>query len=368
MNPLLSIIIPIYNSENYLPNCLDGILTAALPAVELLLIDDGSTDRSLAICRSYAQRYPFIYVESQSNSGPAAVRNRGLDESRGEYIAFLDADDCIDPAAFRRTVQLLEAYDAQVWVSDFHRIAANGCILDKVYQIEETEKPITDPAYMEHFLSDGERVWNVWRYIFRRDFLLENGLRFIEGVNCAEDVEFVVRALTRVTRPVFFHNPYYFYRAHYGDTLTRQYTVRRVEQLMQMLCLSAEHALDNEKMNVLEKFGYERLSYFEACKYRNSLDETQDAVAVFEEYAASPYRAKGPTVVDSRYISEDVPQGLVMLEALSQHLGLETPVCTGLINIASAALGRDLRAEGRTLERLGEENVQKIFADSGRTF
>lgn len=241
MNPLLSIIIPIYNSENYLPNCLDGILTAALPAVELLLIDDGSTDRSLAICRSYAQRYPFIYVESQSNSGPAAVRNRGLDESRGEYIAFLDADDCIDPAAFRRTVQLLEAYDAQVWVSDFHRIAANGCILDKVYQIEETEKPITDPAYMEHFLSDGERVWNVWRYIFRRDFLLENGLRFIEGVNCAEDVEFVVRALTRVTRPVFFHNPYYFYRAHYGDTLTRQYTVRRVEQLMQMLCLSAEH-------------------------------------------------------------------------------------------------------------------------------
>lgn len=128
------------------------------------------------------------------------------------------------------------------------------------------------------------------------------------------------------------------------------------------------NALDSEKMNVLEKFGYERLSYFEACKYRNSLDETQDAVAVFEEYAASPYRAKGPTVVDSRYISEDVPQGLVMLEALSQHLGLQTPVCTGLINIASAALGRDLRAEGRTLERLGEENVQKIFADSNRTF
>ena len=241
MNPLLSIIIPVYNSENYLPNCLDGILAAGLPAVELLLIDDGSTDSSLAICRSYAQRHRFIRVLSQTNSGPAAVRNRGLDESRGEYIAFLDADDCIDSASFRRTVLLLETCDAQVWASDFHRIAANGYILDKVYQIEETERPITDPAYMEDFLSDGERVWNVWRYIFRRDFLLENGLRFIEGVNCAEDVEFVVRALTLVKRPAFFHNPYYFYRAHYGDTLTRQYTVRRVEQLMQMLCLSAEH-------------------------------------------------------------------------------------------------------------------------------
>lgn len=127
-------------------------------------------------------------------------------------------------------------------------------------------------------------------------------------------------------------------------------------------------ALDDEKMNVLERFGYERLSYFDACKFRNSLDDDRDAKEVFEEYAASPYRAKGPATVDSRYISEDVPQGLVMLEALSEHLGLKTPVCTGLINIASAALGRDLRADGRTLQRLGAENVAKIFADSGRSF
>lgn len=126
--------------------------------------------------------------------------------------------------------------------------------------------------------------------------------------------------------------------------------------------------LDNEKMNVLEHFGCERLNYFDACKFRNSLDDSMDAKAVFEEYAASPYRAKGPTVVDSRYISEDVPQGLVMLEALSRHLGLETPVCTALIEIATAALGRDLRAEGRTLERLGEENIRKIFEDCGHRF
>ena len=126
--------------------------------------------------------------------------------------------------------------------------------------------------------------------------------------------------------------------------------------------------LDNEKMNVLEHFGCERLNYFDACKFRNSLDDSMDAKAVFEEYAASPYRANGPTVVDSRYISEDVPQGLVMLEALSRHLGLETPVCTALIEIVTAALGRDLRADGRTLERLGEENIRKIFEDCGHRF
>lgn len=238
---MLSLVIPVFNAAEYLPGCLDDILAASIPDMELLLIDDGSTDGSLEICKSYAASFPNIRVSHQPNHGPSAVRNRGLEESRGEYIAFLDADDHIDSAAFRRAVLLLDTCDAQLWASDFYRIAANGCILDKVYQIEDTGRPITDPAYMERFLSYGERVWNVWRYIFRRDFLLENNLRFVENVNCAEDLEFMVRALTRVERPAFFHNPYYFYRAHYGDTLTRQYTARRVEQLMRMLCQSAEH-------------------------------------------------------------------------------------------------------------------------------
>lgn len=125
-------------------------------------------------------------------------------------------------------------------------------------------------------------------------------------------------------------------------------------------------ALDAEKMDVLEKLGFDRLSYVEACKYRNSLDENEEAKEVFMNYAEMPTRAKGPTVVDSRYISEDVPQGLVMMEALGKALGVATPIASGLIAIASAALGRDLRAEGRTPEGLGIENVEKILKDCGR--
>ncbi len=125
-------------------------------------------------------------------------------------------------------------------------------------------------------------------------------------------------------------------------------------------------ALDGEKMAVLEKLGFDRIPYVEACKYRNSLDETIDAKEVFLEYAEMPTRAKGPTKVDSRYISEDVPQGLVMLESLGSALGVATPICTALINIASAALGRSMRAEGRTPERLGIENMKTILRDSGK--
>lgn len=122
--------------------------------------------------------------------------------------------------------------------------------------------------------------------------------------------------------------------------------------------------LDSEKMDVLEKLGFERLSYVEACKYRNTLDDTRDAKEVFFWYAAMPTRAKGPVSVDSRYITEDVPQGLVMLEAIAKQLDIETPICTALIEMASAALGRDMRKEGRTPERLGEENIKKILDDT----
>ena len=124
--------------------------------------------------------------------------------------------------------------------------------------------------------------------------------------------------------------------------------------------------LDSEKMDVLEKLGFERLPYVEACKFRNSLDDDRDAKEVFFWYAAMPTRAKGPIVVDSRYIAEDVPQGLVMLEALGKQLGVPTPITTSLIELATAALGRDMREEGRSPEKLGTENIAMILKDCGR--
>lgn len=126
--------------------------------------------------------------------------------------------------------------------------------------------------------------------------------------------------------------------------------------------------LDSEKMDVLEQLGFERLPYVEACKFRNSLNEERDGKEVFFDYAAMPTRAKGPVVVDSRYISEDVPQGLVMLEALGKHMNIPTPIASSLIELATAALGRDMRGEGRTPERLGTENLSRILNDCGHSY
>lgn len=123
--------------------------------------------------------------------------------------------------------------------------------------------------------------------------------------------------------------------------------------------------LDAEKMRVLEKLGCEPVPYVEACKFRNSLEEQRPGKEVFFEYASMPTRAKGPVKVDSRYIAEDVPQGLVLLESLGKTLDVATPVCSALIELAAAALGRELRASGRSIERLGEDYIRAILADAG---
>lgn len=119
--------------------------------------------------------------------------------------------------------------------------------------------------------------------------------------------------------------------------------------------------LDSEKMDVLEHLGYKRVAYVDACKFRNTLETDVDGKEIFFWYAGMPTRAKGPTTVNSRYITEDVPQGLVMLEALGKHLNVATPVCSSLIEMANAALDTDFRKEGRSLEGLGKENIRKIL-------
>lgn len=120
-------------------------------------------------------------------------------------------------------------------------------------------------------------------------------------------------------------------------------------------------ALDCEKMDILERLNCKRLSYVEACKLRNSTNKAEDALKVFKDYAqnSSPF---GPTIPDSRYITEDVPQGLVMLESLGSILNIPTPTASGLINCASAALSYDFRKKGRTVELLGEANIKKLYS------
>lgn len=104
-NALVSIIIPIYNVESYLAQCLDSILGQSYKNIEVICIDDGSTDSSGAIAQQYANKDPRVRIITQANAGQSAARNRGLEQASGEYVAFIDSDDYIDREFIKELVE-----------------------------------------------------------------------------------------------------------------------------------------------------------------------------------------------------------------------------------------------------------------------
>lgn len=109
-NPLISVVVPVYNVESYLPNCLDSIIGQAYPHFEVILVDDGSTDASGEICDEYERRDSRIKVIHKGNEGPSSARNAGIDIAKGEFISFVDSDDLIEPHMYQTFVRVLDDF------------------------------------------------------------------------------------------------------------------------------------------------------------------------------------------------------------------------------------------------------------------
>ena len=112
--PLVSVIIPVYNGENYLSQCLDSVLAQTIKGLEVICVDDGSSDSSLEILESYAQRHACFKILHQDNMFAGAARNRGMSIASGKYLAFLDCDDFVEPEYLERLTELCEKYQADI--------------------------------------------------------------------------------------------------------------------------------------------------------------------------------------------------------------------------------------------------------------
>ena len=117
--PLLSVIVPVYRVETYLPKCLDSLVGQTYADLEIILVDDGSPDRSGAICDEYAARDSRIVVIHQENRGASQARNAGLDRATGEFVAFVDSDDYLDFSMYENLMKAVVEYDADIVISDF---------------------------------------------------------------------------------------------------------------------------------------------------------------------------------------------------------------------------------------------------------
>ena len=232
---MLSIIIPIYNAERYLSDCLDSILNQSYSDFELLLIDDGSTDASGAICDHYAIEDSRILVIHQPNQGVSAARNKGIENAMGDWLYFMDADDTLKPDGLRQLLSLTSEKTDMIWagyeVYDEHRnltYAIEERVV-KTLTITEALKNMYQPEYY-HYQG------YLWCKLFRRELLIHAGFRFNEHIYFNEDRLFVTQAICASGNEVVMTTtPVYNYYEHADSAMqiiTQSYNPKFETDLM----------------------------------------------------------------------------------------------------------------------------------------
>lgn len=191
ITPLISVIIPIYNVEKYLRRCLDSVVGQTFKDMEILCVDDESTDGSLVILEEFAAKDSRIKIIQKENGGVSSARNAGMRVAKGEYIGFLDSDDWIDLDFYEKLYAAAKKYDADSACASIKRPHASGRVRDKVIFDKEELLKTAVKKYRKH---DIPRFCYVWNKIYRRSELERQGLIFKEGV-LFEDIYFTIRFL-----------------------------------------------------------------------------------------------------------------------------------------------------------------------------
>ena len=201
----ISVIIPVYNVEKYLPQCLDSVLSQSYANLQVILIDDGSTDNSGAICDEYAAKDSRIIVIHQENAGAAAAKNAGLRIATGKYLSFVDSDDFLEPDAYVHMVSLMESHQADVVQCAFNNVYVNQ-VVPHAFLGEQTG--FSSIQFLEQFTKD----WTcglLWDKLYVRSIF--DGVFFEEG-HKIDDEYFTYRGIMNAKKVVRDNFVIYNYR------------------------------------------------------------------------------------------------------------------------------------------------------------
>lgn len=221
MKPQISVIVPVYNVQRYLPACLDSVLGQEGCTLEVILIDDGSTDRSGVICDEYAARDSRIRVIHQANAGAAAAKNEGLRLAAGEFLAFLDSDDFLEPGAYRYMLDQLDAHDADVIQCAFRNVFTDRS--EDVVTVEDFTVYETG-EYLARYTQD----WTcglLWDKLYRRE--LFEGIFFEEG-HRIDDEFFTYQGIMNSSRILHSPRVIYNYRKRRSGVMLSSTSIRKI--------------------------------------------------------------------------------------------------------------------------------------------
>ena len=220
MSPVVSIIVPVYNAAATLPRCADSILAQEFTDFELLLVDDGSTDGSAALCDRYAAADPRVRVLHQSNSGVSAARNLALEQAAGEWLQFVDSDDWLSPDATRLFVRAGQDSGCDLVISDFYRVV--GERLARKGDIERSGAMTRAEFAGEMMRSPADFYYGVlWNKLYRTALVREHGLKMDASISWCEDFMFNLEYLRHARQVYVLRTPIYYYVKTKGSLVSQ---------------------------------------------------------------------------------------------------------------------------------------------------
>ncbi len=238
--PIVSVIIPIYNAERYLSECLDSLICQTLTSFEILAVNDGSTDSSLAIIEKYAKRDDRIIVFNQKNKGASSARNRALQEVRGEFVAFVDSDDVVEPeylstlyGVAQKQQSDLILFNFDLWFSEIgeYRVHSEACsrhltkknLFDLLFSINNSESLGPQGGYIANKFFRYECIKDSW---------------FAEDIQAAEDEIFCLTVLDRLEHIYYCEECLYHYRQHINSQVhNKQFSISLMTTRLRVLHL-----------------------------------------------------------------------------------------------------------------------------------
>lgn len=215
MSELISIIVPVYNTAAYLERCVDSILKQTYTQLEIILVDDGSTDASAKMCDAYAEQDDRVKVIHKENGGLSSARNAGLREALGSYIGYVDSDDWIEPDMYKDLLGACLEHQADVAICKYASIYPE--CEDKVES--DRVSVLTRETLLEKYIGDDKDyvIYNsVWSKLFKRE--LVEGMLFPEGHN-SEDIMYTTRSFCRADKAVYIDRCFYNYVLSRADSI-----------------------------------------------------------------------------------------------------------------------------------------------------
>lgn len=262
---MVSIIIPIYNTSQYLDQCINSLLNQTYSDIEIILVDDGSTDNSSDICGKYSKIDGRIRHITQINQGVSVARNTGLHSARGKWVCFVDSDDWVTPDMIDRLLEDADGYD--VVLGDLF-VAENGTMYEaSFFPKKYSEEQKSNKLYLlgnaigcaYYGAAKNFNIGVPWARIYRKDFILENNLEFPIGVRRMQDTIFNLNVFLKKPKILFCSTPVYYYRVSSGS-VCRRCDSHFDEVMCQILCRVSDLLCDDTNPHVRELYIYKRVN------------------------------------------------------------------------------------------------------------